>query len=112
MYYVKRDAAGLLCQVETRPFDDMHGEMSDEDPELQQWLTARKLADNLQRLESSDLEMIRVLDDLIAVLINKGVIRITDLPPAAHSKLMQRTHARQAVSNLSSLINDDEPGLI
>jgi hypothetical protein len=56
--------------------------------------------------------MIRVLDDLIQVLTSKGVIRVTDLPPAAQAKLMDRTQAREALGGLSHLIDDDEAGLI
>lgn len=46
-------------------------------------------------LQKSDLEMVRVLDDLIYLLIRKGVIAITDLPPMAQVKLMNRANARQ-----------------
>ncbi|MNL40461.1 hypothetical protein D3C87_1628100 [compost metagenome] len=56
--------------------------------------------------------MIRVLDDLIQVLTQKGVIRVTDLPPAAQAKLMDRTQAREALGGLSHLIDEDEGGLI
>ena len=34
----------------------------------------------LATLQKSDLEMVRVLNDLIYLLIRKGVIAITDLP--------------------------------
>jgi hypothetical protein len=56
--------------------------------------------------------MIRVLDDLIQVLTDKGVIRVTDLPAAAQAKLMDRSQAREALGGLSQLIDDDETGLI
>jgi len=56
--------------------------------------------------------MIRVLEDLITVLIRKGVVRITDLPEAAQSKLVGRSKARDALGGLHRLINDDESGLI
>jgi hypothetical protein len=40
------------------------------------------------------------------------VIRVTDLPPAAQAKLMDRTQAREALGGLSQLIDEDEGGLI
>ena len=52
------------------------------------------------------------LDDLVQVLMDKGVLRITDLPPAAQSKLLSRTQARVALGGLSRLIDDDEDGVI
>jgi hypothetical protein len=70
------------------------------------------IENSLNQLKQSDMEMIRVLDDLIQVLTSKGVIRVTDLPPAAQAKLMDRTQAREALGGLSHLINDDEMGLI
>jgi hypothetical protein len=49
---------------------------------------------------------------LIQVLITKNVMSITDLPPAAQAKFLERTQARAALGGLSELINDDETGLI
>ena len=68
--------------------------------------------DNLLRLQQSDLEMIRVLEDLIHLLIHKGVVRITDLPEAAQAKLSERSRTRDALGGLTGLINDEEQGLI
>jgi hypothetical protein len=78
-------------------------------PDIQTWFA---IASSLKQLQQSDSEMIRVLDDLIQVLTSKGVIRITDLPPAAQVKVIERTQARTALGGLSELINDDESGLI
>lgn len=70
------------------------------------------LEDSLLRLQQSDLEMIRVLEDLIQLLIHKGVVRITDLPEAAQAKLSERSRARDALGGLTGLINDEEQGVI
>lgn len=40
------------------------------------------------------------------------MISVTDLPPAAQAKLMDRNQAREALGGLSQLIDDDEKGLI
>ena len=56
--------------------------------------------------------MVRVLEDLIEVLMTKGVISITDLPWAAQTKLMNRAQARRQLSGLEGLINDDDEQLI
>jgi hypothetical protein len=53
-----------------------------------------------------------VLEDLIEVLMSKGVISITDLPPAAQNKLLNRAQARQTLSGLEGLIGDDDERLI
>ena len=77
-------------------------------PDIQAWAAESSLL----QLKQSDLDMIRVLEDLISVLITKGVIRITDLPPAAQSKLLSRNQAREALGGISRLIveEDDEAG--
>lgn len=72
----------------------------------------RVTEDSLLRLQESDLEMIRVLEDLIHLLIHKGVVRITDLPEAAQAKLSERSRAREALGGLAGLINDEEQGVI
>lgn len=62
----------------------------------------------LAMLQKSDLEMVRVLDDLIYLLIRKGVIAITDLPPMAQVKLMNRANARQELGGLEQLLGSDD----
>jgi hypothetical protein len=83
-----------------------------DDHEVQAWFANEAVEHSLNQLRHSDIEMIRVLDDLIQVLAVKGILRITDLPPAAQAKLMDRTQARVALGGLSQLINDEETGLI
>ncbi|MCM2320208.1 MAG: tryptophan synthase subunit beta [Pseudomonas sp.] len=73
---------------------------------------ARRLEDSLLRLQQTDLEMIRVLEDLIHLLIHKRMVRITDLPEAAQAKLSERSRTRDALGGLTGLINDEEQGLI
>ncbi len=112
MFYVQRDAQGLLIRVEAAPYAESTGTLPPDDHEIQAWYANEVVETSLNQLKQSDMEMIRVLDDLIQVLTSKGVIRVTDLPPAAQAKLMDRSHAREALGGLSHLINDDETGLI
>ncbi|WXL24553.1 tryptophan synthase subunit beta [Ectopseudomonas mendocina] len=108
MLYAKRDEQGNLQQVETAPFAGMTEELAVDSPEAQAWYAQNSLL----QLKQSDLDMIRVLEDLIDALIRKGVVRITDLPEAAQSKLIGRSKARDALGGLNRLINEDESGLI
>lgn len=112
MFYVQRDAQGQLMRVEAVAFAEMDQTLTADDQEVQAWFANQTVETSLLQLQQSDLDMIRVLDDLIQVLMSKGVIRITDLPPAAQSKLMNRTQAREALGGLSRLINDEEAGVI
>ena len=109
MLYIKRDADGRLLAVEQTPFADMTGELPEDDSEVRAWLAAR---DSLAHLRQSDLEMVRVLEDLVHALIDKGVLRITDLPEAAQAKLAGRSRARDALGATRLLVDDDDAGLI
>ena len=112
MFYVQRDASGHLQRVEVAPFEGMSETLTAEAHEIQAWFANQDVESSLLQLKQSDLDMIRVLDDLINVLISKGVLRITDLPEAAQAKLVGRSKARDSLGGLHRLINEDEGGLI
>jgi hypothetical protein len=112
MYYAKRDLQGRLQRLHPEPFVGMNDQLAADSEEAQAWLAGQLMENSLQQLQQSDLDMIRVLEDLIDVLIQKGVVRITDLPEAAQAKLLGRSKARDALGGLQGLINDDETGLI
>lgn len=114
MFYIQRDSNGHLIRVEGQPFPEMNGELADDSTEALAWCDSHKVAmDGLQQLRQSDLDMVRVLEDLIQVLIDKGVINITDFPSAAQLKLIGRAQAREALNGggLNKLINDDDDSM-
>lgn len=112
MFYVQRDADGRLVRVEAEPFAQSNAQAYADEPEIQAWFNSQSMENSLQQLRQTDSEMIRVLEDLIHVLMTKGVLRITDLPAAAQHKLVNRSQAREALGGLNRLINDDETSLI
>ena len=59
-------------------------------------------------LRQSDADFIRVLDDLVYLLINKGMIVFTDLPTEARNKLMFRRRLRDRARDLSGLVGEAE----
>lgn len=66
-----------------------------------------------QALSDSDTAIARVLEDLIDVLITRGVIQFTDLPPAAQEKLLSRRQTRAMLQNsLQLLPGDGDSGLL
>ena len=112
MLYVQRNAQGQLIRVEAAAFAGAQETLAADAQEIQAWFANQDVESSLLQLKQSDLDMIRVLDDLVHVLMDKGVLRITDLPPAAQSKLLSRTQARDALGGLHRLIDDDEAGVI
>lgn len=107
MVYVQRDAQGRLLRVEHTPFDGMSEQLAVESEELQNWLRVKEeVKARLDSLYSSDLELIRVLEDVVIVLVERGVIQYTDLPEAARSKLDQRAIDRADMEGLNSMLKD------
>ena len=112
MFYVQRDAEGGLVRVDAAPLEGGNAQAGADDLEIQSWFANQSVESSLLQLRQTDPEMIRVLEDLIHVLMTKGVLRITDLPPAAQHKLVNRSQAREGLGGLNRLINDDESSLI
>jgi len=59
-------------------------------------------------LSSSDVALVRVLEDLINTLIDKNIIQFTDLPLVAQAKLANREKIRGHLTSLDNLMADDE----
>jgi hypothetical protein len=67
--------------------------------------------DDHQSLADSDASLARVTEDLIDILLTRGLIQFTDFPPAAQAKLLQRRQTREILSKRLKLL-DDGDGLI
>jgi hypothetical protein len=59
-----------------------------------------------RRLAESDLELVRALEDLIYVLIDKRVIAFTDLPPQVTDRLLERRELRSQLAALEGEVDD------
>ena len=46
-------------------------------------------------LLAKELQMIRVIEDLVGVMISKGLLQATDLPQAVQMKLLERKSMRE-----------------
>ena len=113
MHFIERDGEGRIVRVESAAFSSMTEQSEAMTAEISEWLKVEGIRSaTLQQLQQTDLNMVRVLEDLIEVLMSKGIISITDLPPAAQNKLLNRAQARQTLSGLEGLIGDDDERLI
>lgn len=105
--FVRRDTQGQITAVSRETLDGFAEELPADAPELVAFL-ATEDGDhpNQQHLTATDLEMVRVIEDLIDVLIDRGVITFTDLPDAAQKKLSKRQSLRLQHRGLN-LLSDD-----
>jgi hypothetical protein len=103
MPYVKRNAAGEITGLLDRPADGGAEELSLDSEEIQAFLGQAR-----QRLSQSDVETIRVIEDVVDVLIRKKLLLLTDLPQAAQKKLLERQRMRSELGALGNLVIDEE----
>uniref|UniRef100_A0A915DTZ5 Uncharacterized protein n=1 Tax=Ditylenchus dipsaci TaxID=166011 RepID=A0A915DTZ5_9BILA len=74
-----------------------------------EWFADDVVENSLNQLKQSDLDMIRVLEDLIDVLTAKGVFKIMTCRRCTGQAAEPRYRA-QALSSLNNLIDEDEQG--
>ncbi len=109
MPYVIRDADGQIVAVHAIQSKQAQERMQADDAELREFIAASGDSANLQNvLIASDLELVRVLEDLIAVLIDKRIIMLTDLPEAAQRKLARRYELRSQLNDLGGIVGEHD----
>jgi len=59
-------------------------------------------------LELTDPGIARVTEDLIALLVDKGLLLITELPEAAQAKLIERRRLRGKLGDETPVLTDDD----
>ena len=70
MLYVQRNAQGQLIRVEAAAFAGAQETLAADAQEVQAWFANQDVESSLLQLKQSDLDMIRVLDDLVQVLMD------------------------------------------
>lgn len=130
MPYIRRDTEGNICGLVETPESPDAEQASINDPEVMAFLFSDErargipegcnlhapqclevifgLQDTRKLMLDSDLAMSRVVEDLVDLLIQKGVIRFTDLPDAAQKKLLARTEARADMGHHSPLVGGED----
>lgn len=103
MLYIKRNAQGEIVMLSKEPSSECNDTITEDSPEVFAFL-AEQTGQSAQFI-ASDLAFVRVVEDMLEVLLEKGVLSFTDLPPAAQSKVMERKSLR--AKNDINLISDD-----
>lgn len=60
------------------------------------------------QFRESDIQLARVLEDLISLLIDRDFIRFTDFPDPAQKRLIERQGLRSKKTNLDLLDDNDD----
>ncbi len=112
MPFVVRDKSGQISEVHNAPDSRAHEELDSQDPDLRHFLSKAGGHEVQGALGDSDLGLVRVLEDLIAALIDKRIIALTDLPEAAQKKLAHRYSLRSRLANLQGIVGDSDDILL
>ncbi len=104
--YAKKNIQGLIEAISREPQDGFVW-VDENAAEVQDYLQSLKSQNQLS-LEQTDQSMVRVLEDVINLLIEKGVIRFTDLPEAAQGKLLNRRQLRDERQSVYVLGDDED----
>lgn len=102
MPYVRRSAEGVIVALLNEPAADAQEFLPGAHPDVAAFVGA-DLSSGFNGLDSS---FIRVMEDLIDVLIEKNVLRLTDLPPEAQKKLLARKDLRRRLKGALDLLGD------
>lgn len=104
MPYVARNAQGRITAVYDTAREGAGERLDADDPALRAFLGLEAAGG---RLQSSDLGLVRVIEDLVDLLVDKGVILFTELPAPAQEKLLERGRLRRALG-AAPVVDDDE----
>lgn len=108
MPYVMRNDEGRIVAVLSEQVEGSEM-VSANDPDLGRFLAADSPEQRAQReLMESDLGLIRVIEDLINVLVERGVIMFNDFPEPVQRKLLMRSGMRKEFSYVDDLFNADD----
>ena len=111
MPFVKRDASGRIVALFRERSDEAPEFLEATSPEIAEFSDPEGARGERASMLQSDLEMIRVYEDLIDILISKRIVVLTDFPTAAQEKLVRRKRLRRSLSSLTEVLAPgDEDG--
>lgn len=103
--YVRRDENGAIIKISKVQDGDCLESVDNDDKALGEFLAVLGYQEEMTR---SDLDFVRVLEDVIHLLMDKGVIRFTDLPDAARDKLISRQSLRSRINDIGLMGEEDD----
>lgn len=108
MIYVERNLDGHIINVELTSGINRE-EISVGDSELIEFIKQSPSCEELTNLilHRLDLDMVRVIEDLLDIMIERDLIRFTDLPLPVQEKLMFKRKIR-TLSNEKTLLQEEE----
>lgn len=112
MPYVSRDASGFVSGIFLRSHPEAAEFLPGDHADIVLFFGG-VLPGNVENhalidLTHSDIEFIRVIEDVIDVLIDKKLLTFTDLPDKVREKILSRKDARDRLAGSNDLVVPDE----
>ncbi len=100
MLYVERNKQGKIVAVRADEEKGATEQKSTVDGEIIEFLSQGKTTDSwCQILSQSDVGIIRILEDVIDLLVEKNLIMCTELPEDAQMKIRERKLIRKKMGD-------------
>ncbi len=109
MIYIRRNSDNEIIEIDFTPAPHLE-EIGLFDPQLKEFLQKSEHSEELIKtvLDKLDMDMVRIIEDLIDLLIDKDVIRFTDLPAPVQNKLLFKKSIRNSLNEETSILNNEE----
>jgi FMN phosphatase YigB (HAD superfamily) len=108
MPFVTRDEMGRVLALYREQTAEAQEYLPAGHPEIVEFADHNEGPDERPDMRQSDLEMIRVYEDLIDILISKRIVVLTDFPTAAQEKLVRRKRLRSSLSSLTEVLGPED----
>jgi hypothetical protein len=105
--YVKRNSIGEIIALSKTQEGYFSEYLPDDDTAIVNFIQGGKFHQQMI-LAQTDQTMARVLEDVVNLLVEQGVIRFTDLPDAAQAKLLNRRELRGLGQGIDLLDEGDD----
>jgi hypothetical protein len=107
MLYVERARDGKITALHSSPRSNAGEQKSIMDEEILDFLHTTVSADSRKLLLAlSDMGIIRLLEDLIDLLIQKNIILFTELPEQAQERITERKRLRETMTSQDLMVDD------
>lgn len=95
MPFVCRDTTGAIVGVSQATSENFTEEVAADSAEIAHFLDS--IQSGPESLKSTDQGLIRVLEDVINLLVEKDLIKLSELPPDAQDKISTRQKLRDVL---------------
>ena len=110
MPYITRDNQNIIQSLHNEKQIEGQEFLPNNDPQVMLFYRKGDAENENQTfLNQTDIELVRVLEDVVDLLTEKHVILFTELPTAAQNKLLQRKSVRQNLND--SFIDTEEDNI-